>query len=149
MLCSWFPPVKTLLTYRSLRRPVRPRRFFLLLSCRRDRCQSDTPSSLNNCFYGPGLWALRANSCEHTKCFNLLISIIKCRVLLRRLIAKSHGIQGGRVTLPKCACHHPSLHEALVLRKVELPRPVVVEDVPEDVWWVGVAFKAALTFRYL
>ena len=41
-----------------------------------------------------------------------------------------------------------SLHEALVLRKVELPRPVVVEDVPEDVWRASDTFKAPLTFCY-
>ena len=47
----------------------------------------------------------------------------------------SHFVQGHCVknVLPKCARQRPSLHEALVLGKVELARPVVVEDVPEDV----------------
>ena len=43
---------------------------------------------------------------------------------------QEHRVKNG---LPKCACQRPSLHEALVLGKVELARPVVVEDVPEDV----------------
>ena len=77
--------------------------------------------------------SLRANSSEPTGCFNLR-QVCKIGCFLENVT--NYVFQERRVINASEIWFSSSLHEALVLRKVELPRPVVVEDVPEDVWWI-------------